>query len=240
MQRVAANRNPAPDKFGAGKHGFTAGDPQAGVAATTPGAEFFDAVQEEIARTVEGSGATLDPTKFDQLLTAIKQLAWGNTVRRVATQEEAEAGADNVYQMTALRVAQAIATKVAQATEAALGVVKIATQALVDAGTDDATAVTPKKLRWGFSISKAANGYIAFPSWLGGLIIQWGSTSSTSVTFPTAFPTQCLRIVSEITSWNTTSAAAAQYFCVTGRTLTGFTLAGAATPQTLEWIAIGY
>lgn len=109
MQRVAANRNPAADKFGAGKHGFTAGDPQAGVAATTPGAEFFDAVQEEISRAIEGSGAALDPAKYDQLLTAIKQLSWGNITRRVATQTEAEAGLDDTYQMTPHRVAQAIA-----------------------------------------------------------------------------------------------------------------------------------
>ncbi len=74
MQRVGSNRNPAVDKFGAGKNGFTAGDPQTGVQATTPGAELFDALQEEIARTIEGAGIALDPTKYDQLLTAIKLL----------------------------------------------------------------------------------------------------------------------------------------------------------------------
>lgn len=71
MQRVASNRNPAVDKFGAGKNGFTAGDPQTGVPATTPGYEWFDAVQEELVNLVEGLGGALDPTKRDQVKTLV-------------------------------------------------------------------------------------------------------------------------------------------------------------------------
>lgn len=81
------------------------------------------------------------------------------------------------------------------ATETQTGSAKVATQAQTNAGTDDATIVTPKKLRFGFSINTGATGYIALPSWLGGLIIQWGATgtvapgSTADLTLATAFPT---------------------------------------------------
>ncbi|WP_339454513.1 phage tail protein, partial [Pseudomonas sp. EA_5y_Pfl2_R50] len=67
-----------------------------------------------------------------------------------------------------------VGAMVAQASETKLGTAKIATQALTDAGVDDATMVTPKKLRLGFLASLTQNGYVVFPSWLGGFTIQWG------------------------------------------------------------------
>jgi len=88
---------------------------------------------------------------------------------------------------------EALAT---QATELKLGTAKIASQALMDAGADDATIVTPKKLRWGFAAqisSNASSSYVVFPSWLGGVIIQWGTTTvinsgaNLTVPFPVAF-----------------------------------------------------
>lgn len=130
--------------------------------------------------------------------TSTSQVATTSFVmNQAATQLEAEAGTVTARWMSPLRVFQAIAKKVVQATEAIVGIAAIATQAQTNAGTDDATIVTPKKLRAGFAISINTNGYIAFPSWMGGLIFQWGrvpiptgsAEGSASVSLPIAFPT---------------------------------------------------
>lgn len=82
----------------------------------------------------------------------------------------------------------------AQATEINQGTAKIATQAQANAGADDTTIVTPKKLRFGVLSSFGQNGYLFLPSWLGGLGIQWGfgvtSTTTTTHSFVIAFPNE--------------------------------------------------
>ncbi|AJJ21041.1 glycine-rich domain-containing protein [Yersinia intermedia] len=62
------------DKFGAGKNGFTRGNPQTGVPATALDDDYFDAIQEEMAGIVEAAGITLDKTNRDQVLVALKKL----------------------------------------------------------------------------------------------------------------------------------------------------------------------
>lgn len=62
------------DKFGAGKNGFTRGNPQTGTPATDLDDDYFDAIQEELAGIVEASGAALDKSKRNQVLTALKAL----------------------------------------------------------------------------------------------------------------------------------------------------------------------
>lgn len=118
----------------------------------------------------------------------------------IATQGEAEAPSaqDNAKPMTALRVFQAIAKRVVQATETVKGIASIATQAQVNAGSGDDVIVTPAKLRIGFAVSFSSAGYVVFPTWLGSLIIQW--TSSAAITpgatgaayWPIAFPNACI------------------------------------------------
>jgi phage-related tail fiber protein len=95
----------------------------------------------------------------------------------------------------------ALAVLAAQATENNQGTAKVATQAQVNAGADDATIVTPKKLRFGISMVLGDVGYIALPPWLGGIVLQWGvltvpqATNAISAVgpvldtlFPLAFP----------------------------------------------------
>jgi len=118
----------------------------------------------------------------------------------LSTQAEAEAGTNNTKWMSPLRVFQAIAKVVIQATETVFGWAKIATQAQTDAGTDDTTIVTPKKLRFGFLISLGNNGYIVFPTWMLSVIFQWGLLSNTANatstgTFTLAYPNSCFAVL---------------------------------------------
>jgi phage-related tail fiber protein len=145
----------------------------------------------------------------------------------------------------------ALAALATQATEIKPGTAKIATQAQTDAGTDDATIVTPKKLRFGFLSLFNTTGYIAFPSWLGGWIVQWGfstipgSTTSIVQPLPMAFPNKALGGISSdgggtcypsgiaVSALNEINVYAAPYI------LSG----GAITPKTLgasiRWLVVG-
>ncbi|WP_411815332.1 gp53-like domain-containing protein [Kluyvera cryocrescens] len=62
------------DKFGAGKNGFTRGNPQTGTPATDLDDDYFDAIQEELLGVIEASGAAPDKSKRNQLLVAMKTL----------------------------------------------------------------------------------------------------------------------------------------------------------------------
>ncbi|WP_404938353.1 phage tail protein [Pseudomonas sp. JDS08PS003] len=106
-----------------------------------------------------------------------------------------------------------LAPLAAHATENNQGTAKVGTQTQVNAGTDDSVMVTPKKLRWGFSISFAQNGGVFLPFWLGGLVIQWGVIITTggrtgpfgNFAFPFAFPTSVLSIIGSSAANNANS-----------------------------------
>jgi len=117
--------------------------------AGTPGSlipsAWGNAVTQEILKVIQEAGLEPDEDDNTQLNAAIDQKITEGAVV-FATQPEAEAGESSTKAMSPLRVFQAIAKVVAQATESAFGWLKIAAQTQVVAGTDDATAVTPKKL----------------------------------------------------------------------------------------------
>lgn len=65
------------DKFGAGKHGFTAGNPATGTPSTQLNETWFDSIQEEICAVIESAGLVLDAENRSQLLQAIQQMVIG-------------------------------------------------------------------------------------------------------------------------------------------------------------------
>ncbi len=106
----------------------------------------------------------------------------------------------------------ALAPLAAQATEIKLGTAKVATQDQAKAGAADDVIVTPKKMRWGFAWSFTPNGYIIFPDWLMGFVLVWGfiagAAGARNISFPTAFPTECLGLM---LTGQATQTVAAEY-----------------------------
>lgn len=105
----------------------------------------------------------------------------------LATNAEVQAGADTVRAVTPAGLASLAAT------ETRAGVASVATTTEVSSGVVDTKFVSPLKLIGGMSSSFASNGFIKLPSWMGGLIFQWGTVncaanSLTTVTLPIAFP----------------------------------------------------
>ena len=145
----------------------------------------------------------------------------------------------------------ALATFAAQATEINQGTAKIATDAQMLDSVNDVVITTPKKLRFGFSISLAANGYIAFPTWLGGLIIQWGLAAATvldgrvTVPFPLAFPNACRSLVAVPINPDVDGSidSGPQIVSVSPPSFNAYIqnyVGGVSAPKGFYWHAIGY
>ena len=73
MQRIDT-ATAVPDLHGLGKKGFRNGNKALGIQATQLDADFFNALQEEIANVVEGAGIALNPVVNTQLLAALNAL----------------------------------------------------------------------------------------------------------------------------------------------------------------------
>ena len=137
------------------------------------------------------------------------------------------------------------------ASESGYGAAKIASQSQVDAGADDASYVTPKKIRWGFAVSLTPNGYIALPTWLGGLILQWGYTSVVAfdtvatTNFPLAFPNACRSAVPQAHNPNASIdiGSGPQLMALTPTAFTCYIqnyVGGNGRPVGFYWHAIGH
>lgn len=117
------------------------------------------------------------------------------------------------------------------------------------AGTDDKSVMTPvrvmqaivAKFSTGFAVSLAQNGYLVFPSWLGGLTLQWGrvpivSASGTAVNFPLQFPNYVFTaLASAYGNGSPGHSEVAEIFDVTG---TAFKLSNSGGAGS-SWFAIG-
>ncbi|MCO7576160.1 MULTISPECIES: gp53-like domain-containing protein [Pseudomonas chlororaphis group] len=200
---------------------FTDGDPAGGVQATMVTDDWANAVQEEVIAVIT-----------DPLVTPAIPLD----------------KAVNNQLVTAIK--RLIALGYSQATELVSGIAKVATQSQTNAGTDDAAFVTPKKLRFGFAVSLAPNGYITLPSWLGGLIIQWGltgaipSNTEITVTFPITYPTAARSVVATNQQAAIVNGAWVSY--IDTITTTNFVVGAddvgstSGTAINVYWIAIGH
>jgi hypothetical protein len=77
MERISTATR-AIDLYGAGKDGFKDGDLPNSILPTDLNAAWFNHVQEELARIVEGSGQVLDAGELSQVTKAIKRFAGAN------------------------------------------------------------------------------------------------------------------------------------------------------------------
>lgn len=117
----------------------------------------------------------------------------------LATATELDEGATNEKWVSVGGLTRFFGRVVKQATNSIAGVLRTATQAEVDAGTNGDIAVTPSALRWKFAVNMGRIGYIVFPSYLGGLILQWQTTPVNGavdqlVSFPLPFPRSALMV----------------------------------------------
>ncbi|MDU9724699.1 hypothetical protein [Escherichia coli] len=165
------------DKFGAGKNGFTRGNPQTGTPATDLDDDYFDMLQEELCGVVEASGASLEKGRHDQLLTALRALLLSrkNPFGDIKSDGTVKTALEN------------------------LGLGEAATR---NVGTD--TGQVPDMSSFTTGHSGAADWPNPKSGWSkgpDGVITQWGvfgftvGQTGTNVVFPVPFPTRVESII---------------------------------------------
>jgi hypothetical protein len=252
---TAASSLPAQNTEGTPGY-FSQGNAASGLAATVPGQDWFNIVQEELMAVVLAAGLTPAKATTNQVLQAIQRLAR-------YTQYAADTGSANAYAISlspaltehiigmpiSFKAANtstgpstfnpgpgAVAIKKNVSTALAAGDIVAGQMVTVEYdGTyyqliNNGQAVDLSQ----FAHSFAGAGYQKLP---GGLIIQWGTVpvgTSNSVTFPIAFPSVCA-VVAPFDS-----GAAQGIFGTTSRSVTGFTMNCNISGEGSAYIALGY
>lgn len=243
---------------------YREGSAEAGIGPTLIKADWLNTVQRELVAVVEAAGLTPNPDKDDQVLEALLKLAVPMNqvatetvagVAKVATQAQTNSGVDDSTIVTPKKFSSGIAALVVQATELIKGIAKVATQSQTNAGADDTTIITPKKMRLGFAISLGPNGYVVFPTWMLGLVFQWGVVTNVPIAtasqaavgpildslLPIAFPTATLAVFAgmNFTTMSTMSAYSPGATIISRsviRVQNNYT----ASAGNISWWAVGY
>ena len=203
------------DKFGAGKNGFTRGNPQTGTPATDLDDDYFDMLQEELCSVVEASGASLEKGRHDQLLTALRALLLSrkNPFGDIKADGTVKTALEN------------------------LGLGEAAKR---NVGTGSGQIPDMSS----FASALSSSGYQKLPSGLiiqwGAAVAGIGSTGGTGnvVSFPVAFPRYCAQIITSFDNGSSSIIAGA----AGNQTTTQFLLRCGATggSYNFRWLAVGY
>lgn len=138
------------------------------------------------------------------------------------------------------------------ATTVQQGNIEIATVEEATAGTDTTRAITAAGLQAAIDILDTSitetgaflaqqNGYVQLPTWLGNIMIQWGSTSvpgnsSTAVSFPVNF----VSVYSAVATFGQNIGSDPNGVGVSSLTASGMTISNSfGGTITSYWIAIG-
>ncbi|CRY77048.1 gp53-like domain-containing protein [Yersinia intermedia] len=238
------------DKFGAGKNGFTRGNPQTGVPATALDDDYFDAIQEELAGVIESTGVALDKSKRTQLLTALNKLFlqsanYFSEISAEGTQAQNTARANIASAALIGLSTQVFSVANATANNHAVNLVQLnSTITALGLGT-----ASKANIGTGTGQVPSMASFTSGPGWMkfpDGTIIQFGTNISGSAGYPTSvnFPipfTADFRVTCSFDS--PTSPADCPAFSTSKIGNTGFYLAssrqGSVTGAGAHWIAIG-
>jgi hypothetical protein len=293
------------DKFGAGKPGFTDGNPEDGTPATDLNALMWDQVQESLVRTIEKAGMALSDTDLDQFTNAVIALiearvgdysldtgivnayvvaenppiaAYVNGMQGTFRVAHACTGASTLNAGAGTRPLNNDVGGALQPGDLPVGTLVgweydgpsntflinslVASQALTTVTTaSDPTyvdnSIKPASTGWirgamssiataaGFACNLAGNGYIKFPSWLGGLIIQWGIATTSSggnitALLPIAFPSSAFIATTCSFGGSGLTLATVAGLSTTAVTIYTYTSStGATVAAQTAWFAIG-